>query len=88
MLLARVVPSPRRTLRTQSIIGFPEAIHDSSNSISKVRHIEVDQQPHRQSRKLEIGKKLRRVHRVQSIDSLDLNENPMFDQVVDPETTL
>src|SRR5258708_7914224 len=56
---------------------------EASKALAEGSHVEVHQQPRADGRQLHVGQDLRRVHRKQPLDRLELHEDLAFDNDVD-----
>jgi hypothetical protein len=64
------------------------AIHHPTNAITQMHDIEVDQQAHGDARQFQIRQELRAVKRMQFFNCRQLEDDAIFDQVIDAETRL
>jgi len=63
--------------------GNEERVHDTSNSVTQVRHVEVYEQPHFMSAEFQIRQDLRHMKREQFLNSLQFQDDAIFDQEID-----
>jgi len=63
-------------------------VHDATDSLTKMRHIEVDQEANRMATQFEVGEQLSEMQGKQFFNRLQFNDDAVFDKVVDPIASL